>query len=323
MQLGKLSGAPGRPEGGGRDRANSVALAALCLLLFLTFLDNTVVSVGLGSPADRPAGVRRRAAVGDRRLRPDVRRDHAGLRHDRRRARPQEGHADRRRASSAPAPCSARSRPTRRRSSPAGPSWACGAAASEPGTLSVIRQIYTDSRERAWAIGIWSAVSGLALALGPVIGGALVGAWSWRGIFWFNLFFGLVALIAAAVTVPESSDPTAVARRHPWHAPRRRRARRAHVRDHRRGDGELRRPRGDRAALRRRGARRRVRAVGAARRPPAARREALPAGALHRAEHRRVLHLPRDVRDLLLHRALPGGGQRRLRLQGSRSCSRR
>src|SRR5580692_5997903 len=84
-----------------------------------------------------------------------------------------------------------------------------GAAASEPGTLSVIRHIYTDSRERAWAIGIWSAVAGLALALGPVIGGLLVGAWSWRGIFWFNLLFGLIALIAAAITVPESSDPTA------------------------------------------------------------------------------------------------------------------
>ncbi len=42
-----------------------------------------------------------------------------------------------------------------------------------------------------------------------MIGGAIVGAWSWRGIFWFNLVFGLVALIAAAITVPESSDPTA------------------------------------------------------------------------------------------------------------------
>ena len=52
-------------------------------------------------------------------------------------------------------------------------------------------------------------MSGLALALGPVIGGALVGLWSWRAIFWFNLIFGLIALVAAAVTVPESSDPTA------------------------------------------------------------------------------------------------------------------
>jgi EmrB/QacA subfamily drug resistance transporter len=84
-----------------------------------------------------------------------------------------------------------------------------GAAASEPGTLSVLRHMYSDTKERAWAIGIWAAVSGLALALGPVVGGLLVGAWSWRGIFWFNLVFGLAALIAAALTVPESADPTA------------------------------------------------------------------------------------------------------------------
>lgn len=81
-----------------------------------------------------------------------------------------------------------------------------GAAASEPGTLSVIRHLYPERRKRAHALGVWAAVSGLALALGPVIGGALVGAESWRSIFWFNLFFGAVALAMAAVFVPESSD---------------------------------------------------------------------------------------------------------------------
>src|SRR6202034_3591102 len=84
-----------------------------------------------------------------------------------------------------------------------------GAAASEPGTLSVLRHIYTDTRERAWTIGIWAAVSGLALALGPVVGGAIVGVWSWRGIFWFNLVFGLAALLVAAIVLPESADPDA------------------------------------------------------------------------------------------------------------------
>ena len=84
-----------------------------------------------------------------------------------------------------------------------------GAAASEPGTLSILRHIYTDDRARARAVGVWAAVSGLALALGPVIGGAIIGAWNWRGIFWFNLFFGLLALLVAAVVVPESSDPHA------------------------------------------------------------------------------------------------------------------
>jgi len=81
-----------------------------------------------------------------------------------------------------------------------------GAAASEPGTLSIIRHVYPDRATRADALGVWAAVSGLALALGPVIAGALVGFSSWRAIFWFNLGFGLLAFVLAAVAVPESSD---------------------------------------------------------------------------------------------------------------------
>ena len=82
-----------------------------------------------------------------------------------------------------------------------------GAAASEPGTLSMIRHLYPDRRERARALGVWAAVSGLALALGPVIGGVLAGVWSWRAVFWFNVFFGLVALAGALWVLPENSDP--------------------------------------------------------------------------------------------------------------------
>ncbi len=82
-----------------------------------------------------------------------------------------------------------------------------GAAACEPGTLSLIRQIYPGHRERARALGVWTSVSGISLAAGPVIGGLLVGLAGWRGIFWFNLGFGLLALAAAAATLPESSDP--------------------------------------------------------------------------------------------------------------------
>lgn len=83
-----------------------------------------------------------------------------------------------------------------------------GAAASEPGTLSMIRQIYPDARLRARALGAWAAVSGLALAIGPVLGGILTGIWSWRAIFWFNVLFGGLAFVAARLTLPESSDPT-------------------------------------------------------------------------------------------------------------------
>ncbi|MDT4918174.1 MAG: hypothetical protein QOH89_2874 [Pseudonocardiales bacterium] len=82
-----------------------------------------------------------------------------------------------------------------------------GAAASEPGTLSVIRQLYPDRRERARALGVWSAVSGLALALGPVIGGLLVGLDGWRLVFWFNLALGIVLGVAVWKFVPDSKDP--------------------------------------------------------------------------------------------------------------------
>ena len=82
-----------------------------------------------------------------------------------------------------------------------------GAAASEPGTLSIIRQLYPDRRQRARALGAWSAISGLALALGPVFGGLLVGVGGWRAVFWFNLALGVVLLAAVAGYVAESYDP--------------------------------------------------------------------------------------------------------------------
>ena len=81
-----------------------------------------------------------------------------------------------------------------------------GAAASEPGTLSIIRHLYTRREERARALGVWAAVAGLALALGPVIGGLLVGVGGWRDVFWFNLAAGVAILLVAVAVVPESSD---------------------------------------------------------------------------------------------------------------------
>jgi EmrB/QacA subfamily drug resistance transporter len=82
-----------------------------------------------------------------------------------------------------------------------------GAAASEPGTLSVIRHMYPDREQRARALGAWAAVSGLSLALGPVIGGLLVGVGDFRTVFWFNLALGAVLLAFAAGYVPNSNDP--------------------------------------------------------------------------------------------------------------------
>ena len=82
-----------------------------------------------------------------------------------------------------------------------------GAAACEPGTLSLIRHIYPDRRDRARALGVWTAVSGISLALGPVLGGVLIAGGGWRWIFGFNLAFGVASFAAAARFVPESSDP--------------------------------------------------------------------------------------------------------------------
>jgi EmrB/QacA subfamily drug resistance transporter len=82
-----------------------------------------------------------------------------------------------------------------------------GAAASEPGTLSILRHLYPERDRRARALGIWAAVAGLALALGPVIGGVLVGLSGWRLVFWFNLAAGAAVLLAAGRTIPESADP--------------------------------------------------------------------------------------------------------------------
>ena len=89
-----------------------------------------------------------------------------------------------------------------------------GAAGSEPSTLSMIRHIYPDKRIRARALGAWAAVSGLALALGPVIGGVLVGLWTWRAVFWFNFIFGAVVLIMGGVALPESVNE--IRRRIDW-----------------------------------------------------------------------------------------------------------
>lgn len=82
-----------------------------------------------------------------------------------------------------------------------------GAAASEPGTLSMIRHIYPDRKPRSRALGVWAAVSGIALAFGPIIGGVIIGFSDWRGIFVFNVIFGVIALIAGLILLPENSDP--------------------------------------------------------------------------------------------------------------------
>ncbi len=84
---------------------------------------------------------------------------------------------------------------------------AAGGAMLIPSTLSIIANTFTEPRERALAIGIWGAVSGLSIALGPVLGGLLVDGIGWRSIFWVNLPIGAVAMLASARFVRESKAP--------------------------------------------------------------------------------------------------------------------
>ena len=60
-----------------------------------------------------------------------------------------------------------------------------------PVAMSIIRNVFTDPRERAQAIGVWGGVVGISMALGPVLGGALTDAAGWRSIFWINVPIGL------------------------------------------------------------------------------------------------------------------------------------
>ncbi len=192
-------------QGGLGSAAQALALATLCGVLFLTFLDNTVVSVGLANvQSDLHAGVTSlqwvvngyaltfasfmlaAGMLGDIFGRKRVMLVGVAIFCGGSVVAALAGNVD----------------------------WliagrvimGIGAAASEPGTLSIIRHVYPDRKTRADALGVWAAVSGLALALGPVIGGFLVGFSSWRAIFWFNLGFGVVAFVLAAVAVPETSD---------------------------------------------------------------------------------------------------------------------
>ncbi|WP_410612954.1 MFS transporter [Amycolatopsis sp. lyj-109] len=77
-----------------------------------------------------------------------------------------------------------------------------GAALLLPGTLAVLTNAYPGHAERARALGIWAGVSALALAAGPVLGGAIVAVASWRPVFWLNVPVVLAAAFATRRLVP-------------------------------------------------------------------------------------------------------------------------
>jgi len=81
---------------------------------------------------------------------------------------------------------------------------AVGGSMLNPVAMSIIRNVFDDPRERAQAIGVWGAMVGLSLALGPVVGGALVDSLGWRAVFFVNVPVVAAALILTTLFVPES-----------------------------------------------------------------------------------------------------------------------
>ncbi len=83
-----------------------------------------------------------------------------------------------------------------------------GAAMVFPATLSIITNVFPDRTERATAIGAWGATAGLAVALGPITGGVLLNSYWWGSIFVAMVPVAAVAIVLVALIVPTSRDPS-------------------------------------------------------------------------------------------------------------------
>ena len=86
-----------------------------------------------------------------------------------------------------------------------------GAAMTFPATLSLISNVFTERRERARAIGLWGAIGGVAIALGPIVGGWLLEHFSWASIFVAMTPVAAVAIALVVACVPASKNLDAAA----------------------------------------------------------------------------------------------------------------
>src|SRR5216117_707191 len=86
-----------------------------------------------------------------------------------------------------------------------------GAAMTFPATLSLISNVFTQRRERARAIGLWGAIAGAAIALGPIVGGWLLEHFSWASIFIAMAPVATLAILLVLASVPGSKNPDATA----------------------------------------------------------------------------------------------------------------
>ncbi len=84
-----------------------------------------------------------------------------------------------------------------------------GAAMVFPSTLSLLTNVFTERGERARAIGLWGAITGVAIALGPIVGGWLLELSDWRSIFFAMAPLAAIAGVLGARYVPTSRDPNA------------------------------------------------------------------------------------------------------------------
>jgi EmrB/QacA subfamily drug resistance transporter len=84
---------------------------------------------------------------------------------------------------------------------------AIGGSMLNPVAMSIITNTFTDPRERAQAVGVWGAVFGVSMALGPIAGGTIVASIGWRAIFWISVPVVLAAIALTLRFVPESRAP--------------------------------------------------------------------------------------------------------------------
>jgi EmrB/QacA subfamily drug resistance transporter len=86
---------------------------------------------------------------------------------------------------------------------------AVGGSMLNPVAMAIITNTFTDPAERAKVIGFWGSTFGLSVAVGPIVGGALVDSVGWRGVFWINIPVCIAAIALTAAYVPESRGATA------------------------------------------------------------------------------------------------------------------
>jgi EmrB/QacA subfamily drug resistance transporter len=86
---------------------------------------------------------------------------------------------------------------------------AVGGTMLNPVAMAIIANTFSESAERARAIGVFGSVTGLSMALGPILGGVLVDGFGWRSIFWVNVPIVAAAILCTGLFVPESRAPRA------------------------------------------------------------------------------------------------------------------